>query len=565
VSARGFGTADRGPLLVIALVTAALVFAGYRVFFFLTDDAFIAFRYISNSALGHGLVWNPPPFQPVEGYTSWLWIALLSLIWQVAGIAPPGVSNVLSFAFGCATLVVVYKMVARMALPPGLANFRLALLALVLLGTATNRTFLTWLSSGLETALFNFAFTLWLYYALAPPDRRGSRWTLALCTAATLAALTRPDGMLIVAGSAALLAVDGYARRGPPERTLRELVWALPVLAVPAHLLWRRATYSEWLPNTYFAKYVEPWPEAGWRYAASFVLEYAIWVWFALVAIWGIAWLRRQGREGPRTGDAGHGDAWIGVAIVILHAGYYTFVIGGDHFEYRVYSHLVPLFFVSSAWLVARLDLRPRAACAVLGLFLLASWPLPWVHYFETRALETPADTFQMVRPVATRFPRFLRSYPRAFDALQAWLIGHAVCVRHQEHKVFYTTVAALLPSRAEGARIAWQGRPVHASPSVGLLGWRLPHVAMIDLLGLNDYVVARSASPPARRRLMAHDRSPPAGYVECFRPNVFVRRDTRPAERIEVVDRVLADAEIERCEAIYRARVRARGFVRKD
>ena len=44
------------------------LFLGWRLFWFLTDDAFIAFRYISQAHDGHGYVWNAPPFQPVEGY-----------------------------------------------------------------------------------------------------------------------------------------------------------------------------------------------------------------------------------------------------------------------------------------------------------------------------------------------------------------------------------------------------------------------------------------------------------------------------------------------------------------
>ena len=43
---------------------------------------------------------------------------------------------------------------------------------------------------------------------------------------------------------------------------------------------------------------------------------------------------------------------------------------------------------------------------------------------------------------------------------------------------------------------------------------------------GLNDYVVAHS--PPARSgqidRVMAHDRTAPTGYTQCFRPNVKIK-----------------------------------------
>jgi arabinofuranosyltransferase len=67
-------------LAALLLLAALGLYLGWRVFWFLTDDAYIAFRYISTSRLGYGYVWNPPPFKPVEGYTSFLWVFLLDLV-----------------------------------------------------------------------------------------------------------------------------------------------------------------------------------------------------------------------------------------------------------------------------------------------------------------------------------------------------------------------------------------------------------------------------------------------------------------------------------------------------
>ena len=67
------------PDVALGLAVLLGAYAGWRLFWFLTDDAFIAFRYASNGVLGHGLVWNPPPFQAVEGYTSFLWVRLLEV------------------------------------------------------------------------------------------------------------------------------------------------------------------------------------------------------------------------------------------------------------------------------------------------------------------------------------------------------------------------------------------------------------------------------------------------------------------------------------------------------
>jgi arabinofuranosyltransferase len=528
----------RARLLVLAALAAAAAIAGWRLFYFLTDDAFIAFRYASNSLLGRGLVWNPPPFRPVEGYTSWLWVVLLREVWRATGVAPPDAANWISLGFGLATLWLGWHFVERMALPPGLARRRLALLALVWLGTIGNRTFLAWLSSGLETALFDFLFTLWIYHALAPPERRGRGHWPWLSLSAALAALARPDGWLAVAATPLLLALD---RRAGARRSL---AGALPLAAPFAHLLWRRATYGEWLPNTWYAKQVAAWPESGLRYAACFALEYAVWIWLLLA----LAWLvrdRRLSREGA-----------LVIGVLGLHFAYYTLAVGGDHFEYRVYSHLVLLLFVSGAWLAARVAPGPRTALALLGAFVAASWPLPWIHWLETREIRDREVAFQIFRPVAPRLPPGLRAYGEGFDAMQRWLIAHYVGLRHQEHKVFAEFQQRRFPTRIEGSRIGWEERAVAELYSVGVAGWVLPHVAIIDQLGLNDWVVARNPDVDLDHRTMAHDRRAPRGYVRCFRPNVFDDgRELVHTPRPEP----LRDDEIRACEEQFAEWVRER------
>ena len=79
---------------------AALAVAGYRELYFLTDDAYISFRYAANALAGHGLVWNPAPFLPVEGYTNFAWVVLLGGVWALFGVEPPAAANPISLLFG---------------------------------------------------------------------------------------------------------------------------------------------------------------------------------------------------------------------------------------------------------------------------------------------------------------------------------------------------------------------------------------------------------------------------------------------------------------------------------
>ena len=545
------GTGGPWARWLLGAATAAAVYAGWRTFWFLTDDAYIAFRYVSNSMAGHGYVWNPPPFQAVEGYTSFLWVVILDGAWRLTGVEPPAAANWLALLFGYATLAVIARLFLRMRLPPEMESVRLPMLALALLGVVTNRTFLAWLSSGLETSLFNFCLTTWIYVGLTDPARRSPRWAGAFSAFATLTALTRPDGVLMVAATG--VALLGYAT-GPPARSLRarlrSLAWGLPLLAVPLHFLWRFSVYGKWLPNTYYAKHVSPWPESGARYLGAFVLEYGLWLWLGLLVAW---WARELLRGGPRAAPRSPRSVWhlldarlLTAAAILGQLGYYTFIVGGDHFEWRIYSYVIPLLFVSSAWLAARLARRPRVAVALVVAFLVVSWPIPWVHWSQTHDRSLRGETRRMVAPIADYFPPGTRAPVRAWDELQRWLITHYVGNRHQEHKIFHEVELRRQPVRGS-VDLRWEDRNVYADNSVGVVGWSLPTAAIIDKLGLNDPIIAHSTQGLAnRRRKMAHDRRPPEFYVECYKPNITIKK-----QQVVRIARTLTDAEIQACQLL--------------
>jgi arabinofuranosyltransferase len=236
------------------------------------------------------------------------------------------------------------------------------------------------------------------------------------------------------------------------------------------------------------------------------------------------------------------------VGLLRAHGLYSTFVIGGDHFEYLVYSHLVVLLWLTAIWMLLRIRPDRRLLYGALAVFLLASLPIPWLHWARTSDLWTRRQSFMLKQSLADSFPPPLDRAVAAWDEWQRWLIDHNVCRRHQEHRVFELRRISVLPTREDGARIGWDERAVFAEGSVGVVGWVLPNVAIIDALGLNDRVIAR-LPPPFRPegRQMAHDRMPPRAYVACFRPNVYPDAKTRI---VRVERRQLTDDEIRACEA---------------
>ncbi len=542
---------DLSPLrLVVLILLAVAAYVGWSTFWFLTDDAFITFRYISNHMRGWGYTWNPPPFRPVEGYSNFLWMVLLEGVWRLTGVEPPDAANPVSLLLAYGTLALGFTWVWRMALPPALERHRFALAVAVLVGVLSNRTFLAWMSSGLETALFTFCTTLWIVATLELGRGGGPRALAVSCTAAALTALTRPDGQLMVLASG-LLAVGYFLAAAPRGRWM---LAGLPLLLDAVHLLWRHATYGEWVPNTYFAKHVEAWPESGLRYALSFVLEYALWSWLVVGGAATVAVLRRLGwRRVVSAVSARPGTVTV-VAVLAAHFAYYTLIIGGDHFEYRIYAHLVLPLMVSFVGFLAWLDASPRSAAICGGLFLLLSLPLPWVHYARTHTLTTRESTHLLFQPVADAFPPGVSAYARLFDAQQQWLVRHHVGLRHQEHKILYEFQRQILPPREVGEQLKFGDpttRLVLVWKTVGVPSWAMPEVVILDYFGLNDRVVARTPVSTTQRenRLMAHDRQPPPGYFDCFEPNL-----ARKGGQFVVASRrePLTDERIRECEARF-------------
>jgi arabinofuranosyltransferase len=550
---------DRVLLGIVALLGGTGLVVGWRVFWFLTDDAFIAFRYVSNSILGYGYVWNPPPFLPVEGYTSFLWVVLLDGVWRLTGVEPPASANLIALGFAAGSLFIAAAMARRISWTIGRWDTRILFVGAMTGFLVVNRTFLAWSSSGLETSLVTFLVLLWVFAALSEwsPVRRAA-WSAA--TAATLA-LTRPDGLLFCAATVALVAA--LAMRTEGRARVKTVVAGLaPFVVVIAHLAWRLQFYGQWLPNTYYAKVVEPWPESGLRYLFSFVLEYGLWF-AAAVILWSVAgavrdwlptavaeWSRKRAGQAVARWFGQHGPRLIVIGAIVLHAGYYTLIVGGDHFEYRIYTHLLPLGFAALIWSLHRMNISVAAAAGVCVAFIALSLPVPWVHWAKTHDLTTRIQTHVMRVPVAPSFPKPLRWYARLFDEQQSWLIDHHVCMRHQEHKIYWKTQIRQYPTRQQGAEISGEGWPVFPCWNVGVPGWVLPEIVVIDLLGLNDAVIAHTPVEIDENRHMAHSRRPPEAYVDGFRPNVTVR--ARRAQ-VEPRDRPLSRTEIEEHERRWR------------
>ena len=497
---------------LLGLLAAMAEFA-----WFLTDDAYISFRYARNLIEGHGLVFNPG--ERVEGYSNFLWVLELAALWAVFGLRPEHAAPWLSVACTAGTLAALWWHAAH---APGLERRWLtAWTATALL--CTSATFAVWTSGGgLETRQFTFLVTLAFALAACRPDRE--RALLAASLALAAACLTRPEGPLFAFAAVGWLLVQRRIDAGCWRPAVRSaLVLAGPCAAVAAaHYLWRYGYYGEWLPNTYYAKHVRPWYEMGWRYLASGALETGLYLWLPLAGGAAVAaWRRRRSLAFV-----------LPLGCVAAHMLYLARV-GGDHFELRPMDVYWPLLALPAAMALVQLGaaaarLVPRVPAPAWTLVLLAP-VLAYAGAMQAALLvegsrvkgfgNSPHITIGPHSPTLALpgMPVLNRWAERLRGEMTQRLVGlrsarHGVYARRQLHR--WAPWAALgrgtIPSDATVVKGA-----------IGIYGYYLPDLRIVDKHGLTDAVTARAPTgTPNQRRLMAHDRRPPPGYLEARKVN---------------------------------------------
>ncbi len=540
---------------ILYLSAAIICIAGWHLFWFITDDAFIAFRYIANSQDGFGYVWNRPPFLPVEGYTGFLWIFLLDIIWTITGFTPPESSNVISLLFSLGTMFLLLRLIKYYTVKYDQSEKTLTYQIIGALILLTNRVFLTWTSSGLETAMFNFFLFLWFTTGLKIDYSSPGKLTL-FASAATLSALTRPDGLLFVCATAVVIADYAISSREVP--LIKRFIPASPFLLVITHILWRYYTYSEWLPNTYYAKSVSMWPEAGLRYILSFIMEHFLIIWIPLLFFILKKYLSSLSTESISSFIKKRTQLipLIITGAFTAHVCYYIIFIGGDHFEYRVLSQIIPLISFSFIYFLILSKMRPKLKIALIASYLILSIQIPLIHWSLTHNRATRTETNRMFVPVSPALPTIVQPYSKSFDSMQKWLIEHFICIRHQEHKIFYQYMDSITRNAPLYKYTENIENPVFAAVCVGVIGWKYKDVHIIDLLGLNDYVAARTESKSSVR-FMAHERSAPVDYVRAFMP-LFAIKGNGQIVKLKR-NQPLTDEMVEDIEKRYHSSVAAR------
>jgi arabinofuranosyltransferase len=421
----------------------------------LAEDAYISMRYARNWAAGQGLVFNPG--ERVEGFTNFLWTALLALGAR-AGV------DLESFALGlglactagafCLWIVLWRRLCgAHAALPFGLVAL------------AANYSWASFATSGLELPLLSLLLgaLICLLGTASAPSRARAAFAGVLFA---LAVATRPDALLFAPSLALLLAArsgagepPSWLRRDQQLRSLAVAVAAFAVLSVP-FTAWRVSYYGDWLPNTFYVKVESAWWGQGVWYVWELLQRYSLWLYIPVAAVALARALRR-----PQAADP------VALALALYAALHTLYVarIGGDFMEARFLALLLPF-----AYLLLERELRAQIGVAWLRRAALAS--LVATSAFSPSVL--PAGAIE--RGVADE---------------RSW--APFVALWKDAGRVFGEELPA-------GTWVA--------TDAIGAFGYA-SGLPLVDVLGLVDREVARQ--PVARRLRPGHDKVAPVDYLE--------------------------------------------------
>lgn len=225
----------------IALIAGILFAIGLMVPLrhYITDDTFIHLQYAKHLAEGRGLVFNVG--ERVYGCTSPLWVALIA-DGMALGLDGLLVARGLGIAATLASILLFFQLLRRTVRSPELR-------AAGTLAWAAHAWMVRWSVSGMETPLA-VALTLAGFVAYVEgvqwgsrPVRTGALWALA--------ALTRPEGVFLLALWAVFLLLDADSRNG-----VRRLLFGLlpPLFIYGSWLLFSKLYFGTFWPQTLNAK-----------------------------------------------------------------------------------------------------------------------------------------------------------------------------------------------------------------------------------------------------------------------------------------------------------------------
>ncbi|UCG34224.1 MAG: hypothetical protein JSU68_06225 [Phycisphaerales bacterium] len=447
-------------------------------FRFVCDDAYISFRYARNLVAGLGLRFNPGESPPVEGFSNFLWVLVMSLF-EGARLPPAAGSCVLSVACGALLAVLLMRYVrCRVGAPWGVV-FCAGLFFVLFPPVAV------WSMGGLETV--PFALLVFVLVDVLLAERlRGRIWWAGLAGLGVV--WLRADGFAWVVVVALVVGTALWFRG---ERGRLVGLWpsgAIVLAGFVGFLCWRHWYFGAWMSNTAYAKadLTGFTLLRGGNYAVRFVLHFLS-VGVILLASIGLI-SRPRGRPA------------LVAALIVGAAFAAAILVGGDFMPFsRMFVVSSPFLAVLLACVLSRMWSRSvswRVAAAVMGIGCVVLSILPAFNVYPV-----PASVRERFR-YRWSFFRETPDYVKPSE-LAAWR-------RSQRNCAAWARIGKALKLVANEGDSLVQG-------GIGAIGY-YSGLHIYDQAGLVDREVARRPPTPGRYSA-GHDKVVPIAYFDKYKP----------------------------------------------
>jgi hypothetical protein len=418
----------------------------------------------------HGLGLTWTDGERVEGYSDLLWVLLVA----AGGLFTPDLIGV-SRALGVLTTVLTVGALVFAYKPRRLGDVIPPLaggLAMILTSPVV-----AWSIGGLEQPLLAalVAWAIVLTYRLVDePDRATATWIGILLG---LAALTRPDaGLLAATTCGGLLLARGF--EGRTVRAVARIV-AIAALFALAQVAFRRVYYQDWVPNTAHVKLALTMARVsqGWKYVGG-----------AEPSLRSLLLLALAAAAVAMTVPASRRRVGIPLAGAIVWTGYVV-VIGGD--------------------------ISPARRHLVMTIVLLAMVVAEGLHALRQRGFAWRAVAAAVAGVALVMIERGAEADPEKKHALEDTWVWTGRDVGQFLSHAFASD------------------RPLVAVDAAGSLPYYAPGLPCLDMLGLNDRVIATTHPPDFGTGFLGHELGNGA-YILSRKPDLIAFRNSQGGEAPE-------------------------------
>ncbi len=362
---------------------------------FTIDDTFITFRYSHNLAKGYGPTFNPGRM-PVEGYTTFLWMLIMSIP-HLLSMDALVFSKLLGIALGELTIIFA-MLISSEICDVNSPHYKLMAGTVTSLFIAAFYPMAIHSISGMETILFTAILSAVVYCAILPEPNKKT----AILTAGTMLmlGLTRPEGNLLNAG---ILLVALLTRPQTQRRILLYTTLLFYVLPGMVYFYWRMSYYQLLLPLPYYAKLGAYHRPAGIADVAAYILTILPSIIFFLLYTF------RQANP----------KVWVIATPIILLLVFYLFpmhimgiysrfIFPSSPLIYTLAGAGVINFFVTSQWFeVGDKSIIVKTLLGIGGIGLIALSPLANI----TTTIKQSGGERNPIAPYIY-FGRYLKAFP---------------------------------------------------------------------------------------------------------------------------------------------------------